>query len=94
LMRSGTRGDQLFWSGRGEIACGFHAPAESADRWRAEAWTLAPRGAGHHGLAYHCQRCGTDDAGTFAERQCATHGSISPLSIRGSRNRLPCSGGE
>jgi CheY-like chemotaxis protein len=52
----------LFWSRKGEIACGLHAPEPASDRWREEAWAAIPSGAGKGRVTYQCQHC--DERGT------------------------------
>jgi len=29
---------ELYWSERGEVACGRHSPARGSDTWRGERW--------------------------------------------------------
>jgi CheY-like chemotaxis protein len=46
----------LFWSKRGEIACGLHAPAEGTERWIGERWQVLPELDGRR-ITYQCQHC-------------------------------------
>jgi hypothetical protein len=53
--------DSLFWSKRGDVACGSHAPDRRSERWQAERWCPIPESAnGRHGLAYQCPLCAPD----------------------------------
>jgi CheY-like chemotaxis protein len=47
----------LYWSKRGEIACGRHAPEEQSDRWTTEGWQAVPDIEGRR-ITYQCQHCG------------------------------------
>jgi CheY-like chemotaxis protein len=47
----------LFWSRRGEIACGLHAPEPETSRWRDERWEAIPQSAGKGRVLYQCQHC-------------------------------------
>ena len=49
--------DELFWSRRGEVACGVHAPAPGSEQWASERWAAIPAGAGRDRLIYQCQHC-------------------------------------
>jgi CheY-like chemotaxis protein len=46
----------LFWSKRGEVACGLHAPDTESSRWVAEGWARMPSRPSR--LSYRCQHCG------------------------------------
>jgi hypothetical protein len=53
--------DTLFWSRRGDVACGSHAPDSDSERWGAEGWCSIPESArSRHGLTYQCPRCAPD----------------------------------
>jgi CheY-like chemotaxis protein len=46
----------LFWSRKGEVACGDHAPEASSSRWTAEGWrSILPEEVGR--MTYRCQHC-------------------------------------
>jgi two-component system response regulator MprA len=47
----------LYWSRRGTVACGLHAPHGNSEEWRDDRWTAIPAGSAKHGLAYQCQYC-------------------------------------
>jgi hypothetical protein len=48
----------LYWSIRGEVACGDHAPPLDSPRWSQERWaTMAPDVRARHGRRYQCQHC-------------------------------------
>jgi hypothetical protein len=48
----------LYWSRRGEVACGLHTPDVGSERWIAEQWMYIPDTARrHHGAQYQCQHC-------------------------------------
>ncbi len=48
---------ELFWSRRGAVACGLHAPAPGSEQWASERWAAIPAGAGRDRLIYQCQHC-------------------------------------
>jgi hypothetical protein len=53
--------EDLFWSKRGGVACGPHAPDQQSDRWTAEAWCqIPPEEHTRHGLTYQCPQCAPD----------------------------------
>jgi len=53
--------DMLFWSKRGDVACGSHAPDQGSDRWQAAEWCSMPESAKRrYGLTYQCPRCAPD----------------------------------
>jgi hypothetical protein len=53
--------DSLFWSKRGHVACGSHAPDNHSERWQTEGWCPIPEIAnGRHGLIYQCPHCAPD----------------------------------
>jgi hypothetical protein len=48
----------LFWSKRGAIACGAHAPAADSDRWREDGWQPVPHEhAPYSTKTFQCQFC-------------------------------------
>ena len=60
----------LYWSRRGVVACGEHAPHRESEQWRLEGWQQLPavkcRGGKYqcgmcHGTPIHHHRC-SDDA--------------------------------
>ena len=53
----GAAVSRLFWSRRGEIACGTHAPAPDSERWKEEQWTAIPPNPGYQQIVYQCQYC-------------------------------------
>ena len=61
--------EQLFWSRRGEVACGAHAPAPASERWAAERWAAIPAGAGRDRVLYQCQHCSGGPIGHRTARQ-------------------------
>ena len=69
----------LFWSRRGEIACGQHAPEPTLPRWHSEQWAPIPVGAGNDRIRYRCQHCPGN--GSPIDR---SHRSVGPRSRRGS----------
>jgi len=53
--------EALFWSKRGAVACGRHAPQQHSDRWTEEGWCRIPAEAHtRHGVAYQCPLCAPD----------------------------------
>ena len=67
--------EELFWSRRGEVACGAHAPAPASERWAAERWAAIPAGAGRDRVLYQCQHCsGTPIGHRTARQSSAGHG--------------------
>jgi hypothetical protein len=57
----GSTSDALFWSRRGQVACGAHAPDVQSERWQIDGWCEIPAEASkRHGLAYQCPRCAPD----------------------------------
>ena len=53
--------DTLFWSRRGGVACGLHAPASDFEQWQSEGWCSIPDASiRRHGLAYQCPHCAPD----------------------------------
>lgn len=61
LVAEHPTSDALFWSRRGQVACGPHAPDPRSDCWRAEGWCPIPEAESRrHGLAYQCPRCAPD----------------------------------
>jgi CheY-like chemotaxis protein len=46
----------LFWSRKGEVACGAHAPAADSARWASEGWQPVPEV--RRPIRYQCQFCG------------------------------------
>jgi hypothetical protein len=56
-----SRLDTLFWSKRGEVACGSHAPDVKSERWQVDGWCEIPGETNRrNGLAYQCPRCAPD----------------------------------
>jgi CheY-like chemotaxis protein len=49
----------LFWSKRGEVACGNHTPMAGSTRWTEEGWCGITR-LDKHQIAYQCQHCAAD----------------------------------
>ena len=49
-MATHSMSDTLFWSRRGDVACGSHAPGRDSERWRAEGWSPIPESAMRHRL--------------------------------------------
>ena len=48
----------LYWSIRGHVACGQHAPPVEDSRWGTEGWAPLPSSSqGVHSLRYQCQYC-------------------------------------
>lgn len=50
--------DILYWSRRGEVACGDHSPQDGDPRWHAEEWQAIPVHALRR-IQYQCQHCVT-----------------------------------
>ena len=51
----------LYWSIRGEVACGEHAPSPDDPRWTHERWNAVPISAGHIKRSkYQCPHCAID----------------------------------
>ena len=61
--------EELFWSRRGEVACGAHAPVPASERWAAERWRAIPAGAGRDRVLYQCQHCSGSPIGHRKARQ-------------------------
>jgi two-component system response regulator len=53
----GRSATELFWSRRGEVACGVHVPPPASERWVNERWAAIPPGAGRDRVSYQCQHC-------------------------------------
>src|SRR5688500_1859888 len=47
---------RLFWSRKGEVACGEHAPAQDSAPWTCEGSPLVPDV--RRPIRYQCQHCG------------------------------------
>jgi CheY-like chemotaxis protein len=46
----------LYWSRKGEVACGDHAPVRQSERWIHEGWRAIQPADDRH-LRYQCQHC-------------------------------------
>jgi CheY-like chemotaxis protein len=69
----------LFWSRRGEIACGDHAPDATSPRWHEERWAAIPADAGTGRIIYQCQHCPGDGSPIDrSHRIVGPHGSSAP----------------
>jgi CheY-like chemotaxis protein len=74
-----TDAGALFWSRRGEIACGDHAPDATSLRWRDERWAAIPASAGQGRIVYRCQHCPGDGSPIDrSHRTLGRHGSSTP----------------
>jgi CheY-like chemotaxis protein len=49
--------DELYWSRRGEVACGLHAPVGDSECWREERWAAIPPRMSTRQVTYRCQHC-------------------------------------
>ena len=64
----------LFWSKRGEVECGAHAPEVDSEQWQSEGWCTIPSTANvRHTRAYQCPVApltvgGTDISGLDSTR--------------------------
>jgi hypothetical protein len=57
----------LYWSIRGEVACGVHGPDADDPRWTAEGWQpLPPSSQGARGINYQCQHCAVSNDPFFS----------------------------
>jgi CheY-like chemotaxis protein len=54
---SAASSTELYWSRRGEVACGLHAPVGESERWREERWVAIPAKLGQRQVRYRCQHC-------------------------------------
>jgi hypothetical protein len=48
---------ELFWSIRGEVACGAHAPAGGDARWSRDGWEPLPVSSQRGATRFQCQYC-------------------------------------
>jgi hypothetical protein len=55
FVRSHLGLHRLFWSRRGDVACGLHAPHPLGHRWRVEQWVMLEQE--RRGRQYCCQHC-------------------------------------
>jgi two-component system chemotaxis response regulator CheY len=69
--RGPTLASRLFWSRRGEIACGQHAPEADSVRWRDERWAPIPPAPDTHRISYQCQHCPGDGSPIDRSRRSA-----------------------
>jgi CheY-like chemotaxis protein len=66
----------LFWSRRGEIACGDHAPDATSPRWRDDRWAAIPATVAKGRIIYRCQHCPGDGSPIDrSHRTVGPHGS-------------------
>jgi CheY-like chemotaxis protein len=78
----------LFWSRRGEIACGDHAPDATSTRWRDERWAAIPASAAKGRIIYRCQHCPGDGSPIDrSHRTVGPHGSAPEMSDNDDQQR-------
>jgi hypothetical protein len=59
----------LYWSIRGEVACGDHTPDFADARWRSEAWAPVPEASSlGREPRYQCQHCALDGRAIVTRR--------------------------
>ena len=52
--------EELFWSKHGHVVCATHLPGQTAAESQTEGWRPIPPDVQRHGLAYQCEKCGSD----------------------------------